>query len=58
MFLECRADISFIQGLWDCWFLKCHPGIVVRMLEGLPESQGYTLRRVLGWIPEHKSIQI
>lgn len=30
--------IAFIRGLWDYWFLKCHPGTVVRVLEELPEN--------------------
>lgn len=52
MCLEHRTDGCFIWELLDYWFLKCHPGIVVRMLEGLPENQG----RVLGdrpWAQEH-----
>lgn len=40
--------ISFIWGLWDYWFRKCHPGTVVRMLEELPENWGYALGRVMG----------
>lgn len=50
--------IPFIQGLWDYWFLKCHSGIVVRMLEELPENWGCALGGSWGglWAQEHSSL--